>query len=53
MGRIVRYAIAFTTIDAIEVATSALVATVVRMPSSRPIVARINENSPISFPAES
>ena len=47
MGRIVRYASGFSTIDAIDVATSALVAAVVRMPSSRPIVARMNENSPI------
>src|SRR5512145_1332185 len=47
IGPIVRYARGFSTIDTIDVATSALVTSVVRMPSSRPSVARMNENSPI------
>ena len=42
-----RYASGFSTIETIDVATSTLVASIVRMPSSRPIVARMNENSPI------
>src|SRR5581483_3522806 len=46
-GRMVRYAIGFSTIEAMDVATRALVAAVVNMPNSRPIFARMNENSPI------